>query len=208
MTSGVDRALGPLNVSRETLDKLERYTEHLTRWNTRINIVSARSLEHVWTRHIADTAQLYSLAPKGAGRWVDLGSGGGLPGLVAAILADGDGSATEFVLVEADRRKSAFLRSAARACGISVRVISERAEDIPPLDAHVLSARALAPLSQLLVYAERHLAKSGTALFPKGVKYRDELKLALESWQFRCEEFPSRTEPGAVLLGLGDIRRA
>lgn len=195
------------DVSRETIERLEVYVDLLTKWNPRINLVSRDSLPEVWTRHMADSAQLFPLAPHPLEHWADLGSGGGFPGLVIAILACEHGSPEKTTLVESDQRKAAFLRTVIRETGAKAVVQSERAEKIPPLGADILTARALASLSDLLHHAERHLKPGGIALFPKGERWEKELREARESWRFEHEVVRSKTEPKAVILRMEGIAR-
>lgn len=195
------------DVSRETQDRLEIYADLLTAWTKKINLISASTVPDVWTRHISDSAQLYCLAPKDWRVWADLGSGGGLPGMVIAILAAVD-PAREVVLIESDTRKCAFLRTAIRETGVNARVVQSRVETLDPILADVLSARALASLTVLLGYAQRHLSADGVALLPKGKKAQAELDEALERWTFACEKHPSETDAGGVILSIGDVKRA
>lgn len=195
------------DVSRETLDRLRTYEALLKKWNPAINLVSRNSLENAWERHFRDSAQIFNLAPAGAAHWADLGSGGGFPGLVVAALAAEKAPDMKVTLVESDGRKATFLRTAAREMGLTVDVVNERIEVLPPLAADVISARALAPLAQLLAFAERHLTHGGTALFQKGAAYTDEIAEALASWRFEVQKIPSRTESGAVILSIGGIAR-
>lgn len=195
-------------VSRETLERLKIYHGLLCQWNPAINLVAPASLASAWDRHFLDSAQIFDLCAKDtAGLWLDLGSGGGFPGLVVAILAAEENAAIHVTLVEADQRKAAFLRNAARETGIAVRVIAERIEAVEPLGATVVSARALAPMGELLAYAERHLAAGGVAILPKGARWSDELARALEKWRFAYEKHPSTTDPDAVVLKIGEIAR-
>lgn len=190
------------DVSRETLEQLDIYADLLKSWNRKINLVSPKTLDVLWTRHFLDSQQL--LAHSGpVAHWVDLGSGGGFPGAVVAILA-GEGQKT--TLIESDQRKSAFLRTLAReTCGFDV--ISKRIEEAEPQAADVVSARALASLSDLLPYIQRHLSLGGRALLPKGRKAQEEINQALEHWRFDCETYPSTTDPDAIVLALGEIER-
>ena len=186
-----------------TTGRLDAFTDLLLRWNARINLVADRDAEAVRTRHIADSLQLLPLLPAGDGPVGDLGSGGGFPGLVLAIA-----SRRPFHLVESDRRKAAFLTEAAAQLGLShVRVHPTRIEAarLPPLAA--LTARALAPLPDLLAHAAQLLAAGGIALFPKGRSAEDELTAALMHWKLRVERFTSRTAPDATILRLSEIRR-
>ncbi len=207
MTTEALRDIG-LGVSRETLDRLEHYAALIQRWTPRVNLVAASTLDSLWTRHILDSAQIFPLAPPTARTWADLGSGAGLPGIVMAILAAEKRPALSVHLVESDRRKAVFLRTAIRETGINASVHVARAETLGPLHADVVSARALAPLDTLLDLAERHLAPEGVALFPKGANWRSEVDTALARRRFRCEDVPSVTAPDAVILKIGDIARA
>lgn len=195
------------DVSRETAGRLAEYAALLRAWNPKINLVSKQTLADLETRHLADSAQLLALAPAEATTWADLGSGGGFPGLVVAILAAEQRPALRVTLVESDQRKAVFLRAVAQRTAVPVTVLAERIESVPPLKSDVLSARALAPLTSLLDHAHRHLRAGGTALFPKGANWRVEVDEALERWRFRCENLPSATSPEGAILRIGDIHR-
>lgn len=195
------------DVSRETIDRLACHGALLTKWNPRINLVSAASLADYWSRHVLDSMQLFSLRPAQARVWVDIGTGGGFPGLVVAILAAEQEPEMRVTLVESDHRKAAFLSQAIRATGVTAQVIAARAEDIPRRDADVISARAVAPLDRLLKLVERHLATGGRALLPKGAAVEDELRLALEYWRFDLHKIASVTNPEAAILSIGDLSR-
>lgn len=194
-----------VDVSRETLDRLESFEAHLRKWTPRINLVAPNTLPQLWTRHIVDSAQLFAHAPKTARHWVDLGSGGGLPGLVCAILAQQHLPDCRFTLIESDKRKSAFLMTTAHALGVPVTVLAQRVEAVPPQSADVVSARALAPLRDLLALVQRHLAEDGVALLPKGRNWAEELAAARAEWQFSVRAELSQTDPDARLLKLKDI---
>lgn len=194
------------DVSRETMERLSTYSALVEKWNPRINLVSRSTISDLWDRHFRDSAQIFSLAPTFL-NWVDLGSGGGFPGLVCAILAAETRPDAKFTLVESDTRKSVFLRTVIRETGISATVLSERIEAVPPLQADVLSARALADLTKLLEFTVRHRQESGIALFPKGVNWEKEIRSARDSWLFDVEAIKSETESGAVILRIGGISR-
>jgi 16S rRNA (guanine(527)-N(7))-methyltransferase RsmG len=190
-------------VSRETEARLRAYLGLLLAWNPRINLVARAPEAVLWERHVRDSWQLLPLLPP-RGPLADLGSGGGLPGIVLAI-----GRAEETHLVEADRRKAAFLIEASRALGLAhVRVHPARIEalTLPPLAA--LTARALAPLGELLPHAARLLAPGGVAVFPKGRTAEAELTAAAPDWFMRVERFASRTDPDATILRLSEVRPA
>lgn len=187
-------------VSRETTERLKELQALVTKWNPAVNLIGKSTLGSLWDRHIVDSAQIYGLGMP-TGRWIDLGSGGGFPGLVIACLAAGKSDPLSVILVESDQRKAAFLRTASAQLGLSTTVISERAERIPPLNAQTISARALAALPTLLGYAERHVATAGRCLFPKGSSWKEEVELARHEWHFDLKAYPSRTDPlGAILV--------
>lgn len=198
--------LDRLNVSRETMQRLEVFEQVILKWNPKINLVSRTSLEELWTRHIIDSIQVYRSAPK-TSKWVDLGSGGGFPGLMVAILAKDEAPNTAVTLIESDQRKSVFLRTAARECGVKVEVLSQRIEKVTPQNTQVLSARALTDLNGLLGFTHRHLDIDGIALFPKGVTWKKELDEARRHWRFEVEPITSLTEPDAVILKVKGVAR-
>jgi 16S rRNA (guanine527-N7)-methyltransferase len=205
--TGREAFLAASDVSRETLARLDSYAALLEKWNPSINLVSKSTLPELWTRHFLDSAQILELAPEEAKSWVDLGTGGGFPGMIVAILAAGSRPGLRVTCVESDLRKATFLRTVAREAGIAAEVIARRIEEVPPLGADVVSARALAPLADLLAHAHRHLKPGGVALFPKGASHAEEVARALETWSFRLDTYPSKTDPEAIVLKLGDIRR-
>lgn len=204
-----DRAVvGGVSVSRETFEDLRTFEGLVRKWTPAINLVSKSTVAGLWDRHIADSAQVFSLCPGAAEHWVDLGSGGGFPGLVVAIIAREKQPGLRFTLVEADQRKATFLRQAAKALSLPVTVRSERIESLEPLEADVLSARALAALPDLLQLAALHLRPSGTALFPKGSAHLDEVAEARKAWTFDMDTRPSLSDPQAAILVIRNIQRA
>ena len=199
-------------VSRETLGRIETYSAELLRWNPRINLVAHGDESRVWARHVEDSLQLLALMPDGlaqgmgkdgAAQAVDLGSGGGFPGMVLAI-ASGAG----FVLIESDARKAAFLREAARLAAAPVRVLAQRIEAAAPQGAMLVTARALAPLPRLLPLVARHLAPGGTALLMKGAGHDRELTDAAAHWHMDVMRHPSRTDPDGTILRVTELRPA
>ncbi|MDZ4312273.1 MAG: 16S rRNA (guanine(527)-N(7))-methyltransferase RsmG [Cypionkella sp.] len=197
-----------LNVSRETLERLFDYCELVEKWNPAINLVSKAGIADLWHRHLLDSAQLIQHIPFQGKLWCDLGSGGGFPGMVLAILAKELHPGTNMVLVESDRRKSVFLLEAARLLDVAVSVKTQRIEDLEPQNADVLTARALAPLSSLCDFAFRHLKPEGVAIFPKGAAAAREVQDAKQLWRFDLEQAQSHTDPAALVLALRGIRHA
>jgi 16S rRNA (guanine527-N7)-methyltransferase len=190
------------DVSRETLDRLAKYVELLNSWTRRINLVGRDTLGDVWRRHILDSAQLFPLIPRQARRLVDLGSGAGLPGLVLAIMG-----VPEVHLIESDGRKAVFLREAVRVTGAAAIIHAQRIDRVPVFAADVVTARALAPLSELLAISERFLDSQTVCLFPKGRMVEEELTEAAKAWHIRLDRQPSLTDPSGCILRLEAIAR-
>jgi 16S rRNA (guanine527-N7)-methyltransferase len=184
------------------------FCDLVRKWNPRINLVSAATLDHLDSRHLQDSAQVAAYLPPVVKHLVDVGSGGGFPGLVlAAILADREPTC-QVSLVEVDARKATFLREAARHMGLRIEVHNRRVEDIGALDANVVTARALAPLSRLLNWCVPHLARDGTLLLPKGRGYEDEVANARTAgWDFLLDIHASVTGGGGVILCLSQVAR-
>jgi 16S rRNA (guanine527-N7)-methyltransferase len=187
-------------VSRETRQRLAAYVDLLLRWQRTIHLISQHDVAQVWTRHIDDALQLLPLIPPGTDRGIDLGSGAGLPGLVLAIA-----TGIPFDLIEADHRKAAFLREAARLTAAPATVHATRIEAAAIPRAPLITARALAPLDTLLGWAAPLLAPGGTCLFPKGRGVEDELTAAAARWHMHVLRTPSRTDPSATILRISEI---
>jgi 16S rRNA (guanine527-N7)-methyltransferase len=191
-------------ISREIREKLETYEILLKRWQKTINLVAPGTLNDVWHRHFADSAQLWPLRPPDAKIWLDLGSGAGFPGLVLAILAS-EARQTRHILVESDSRKAAFLREVARETGVAVDILCMRIEN-PETHAKIgvadcVTARALAPLTRLVAIAAPYFVSSTLGFFLKGREVAAEIEKAAQDWQFAFELIPSVTEEdGRVVL--------
>jgi 16S rRNA (guanine527-N7)-methyltransferase len=201
------RALSLTPVSRETLDRLDRFVGVLLEWQQRMNLIASSTEPKLWTRHIADSLQLLALAPQ-ARIWVDLGTGAGFPGVVlACALADVAGAQVH--LVERSTKKAAFLREAVHATGAPAEVHAVRLVDFVeslavPVD--VVTARALAPLAALLA-GTYPLLKTGTlGLFPKGQDVDAELTEAAKCWSIQSSLAPSLTDPRAKIVCITGIR--
>lgn len=207
---GIDdraRVLAAAHVSRETAERLDLYVDQLRRWQSVKNLVGPATLDAVWTRHVADALQLLDLAPDAA-TWLDLGSGAGIPGLILAI-AGRERSGFSVDLIESNARKCAFLTEAARLTEAPARVRNLRIEE--GIDAHrgvaVVCARAVAPLAQLLAWAEPLLTTGTTGLFPKGRDVDAELTDAARRWRFDYDLVPSRTESDARIVRVTALSR-
>jgi len=195
-----------VDVSRETAARLEALVATLRRWQKAINLVGRGSVGGVWVRHVLDSAQLQPLVPAAARRLTDLGSGAGFPGLVLAALRPD----LDVTLIEADARKAAFLSEAARQMELpkSPTVLIGRIEAVPAAPADVLTARALAPLGQLLDWADRHRTDTAICVFHKGKGWQGELTEAMKDWEIPYKSFTSVTDRDAVILRLGPYKSA
>ena len=194
------------NVSRETLARLKLFVSLLGDWNARMNLVSAKSLGEVWKRHVWDSAQLFPLLPPGTKSLVDLGSGAGFPALVLAIQLAERQAGARIVLYEAIAKKCRFLEEVAARIGIPVEVRNARIEAARPEPFDVVTARACAPLSQLLSYAAIFQDKNTRCLFLKGQSVGAELTEANKSWSMTVEQHPSRSDPTGVILDIRELR--
>lgn len=197
-----------LDVSRETFDKLIAFQALVEKWNPAINLISKNTLVELWHRHILDSAQLIRFCPAQTTTWSDLGSGGGFPGLVVAILAEERFPDLRVTLVESDRRKAVFLSHAVRQLGLRVSVEDSRIEGLQALNSEVVSARALASLSDLLPLVLRHIHPEGIAIFPKGMNATQEVREARTRWSFDFEEHDSFTSSESKILVLRGISYA
>jgi len=201
-------ALRLTRVSRETLERLERYVALLLKWQQTTNLISPATIPNLWTRHVADALQLLDLAPD-ARAWVDFGSGGGFPGIpVACALADRPGATIH--LVESNGKKAAFLREAIRVTGAPAVVHAKRIEDCGDSfgdKVDVVSARALASLNILCDQAFPLIAKAAVGLFPKGQDVAAELTEAAKYWRIEATTVPSRTSPDGCIVVVKRLER-
>jgi 16S rRNA (guanine527-N7)-methyltransferase len=189
------------NVSRETMGRFDILVAQTKRWQRAINLISQSTLDEIWHRHIADSAQLFALAPPDARSWADLGAGGGYPGLVIAAMAQEKRPDLTVTLVESDRRKAAFLAETARSMGLGIELCACRIEALGPERVFdVITARALAPLHELLVLARPHLAPGGTMIFPKGKAADAEIARLPAIDQGTIERIASKTDSAATIL--------
>ena len=194
-------------VSRETFDRLSILAERLRQWQTKTNLVAPSTLDSIWQRHIADSLQCISIMPA-ATKWLDLGSGGGFPGLViAACMAEIPNA--QVTLVESNRKKAAFLRQVNRQMESNAWIIAERIEDLEfnVSAPQIVTARALAPLADLLTLASPWLFAGATALLHKGREYREELEQCHDKWGFDLLIHPSKVDEQSVLLEISNLSR-
>ncbi|MGE0251120.1 MAG: 16S rRNA (guanine(527)-N(7))-methyltransferase RsmG [Dongiaceae bacterium] len=184
-----------LNVSRGTLEKFFTYEQLLKKWNSKINLVSASTLDDFWGRHILDSGQLIHHLPPHTRILVDLGSGAGFPGMVLAIMG-----VQEVHLIEADAKKCAFLENVSRETLTDVIIHQDRIENLRNIEADVITARALADVPTLLNYSKNFVKKDTVGLFLKGEQVESELTAKSDSWQVVIEKIPSiSSTTGSVL---------
>jgi 16S rRNA (guanine527-N7)-methyltransferase len=207
-TSDKAAALKLTPVSRETEARLQRYVDLLLEWQAKTNLVAPSTLPNLWTRHISDSLQLLSLAPS-AVMWADLGSGGGFPGIMLACgLAETPGAMVH--LIERNAKKAAFLREALRVTGSPGTVhLSDIGDSVDRITGKVdcVTARALAPLHQLIGYAEPLVRQGAKALFLKGQDVEAELTEATKYWNIKPQLHSSRTGGHGWIVELDQIER-
>jgi 16S rRNA (guanine527-N7)-methyltransferase len=199
-------------VSRETISRLEIYHRLLVKWQAKTNLVAPSTLHHFWDRHVADSLQLIDLST-GTRNWTDIGSGGGFPGMVIAIvmeqIRDVDGSTPRVCLVESIGKKCAFLRQVANECGVQAEISKTRIESATKqlLQASVVTARALASTEKLLTLTEGAILGERKALFHKGRGYEKELADCRGKWRFDLLVHPSRIDAESVVLEISNAIR-
>ncbi len=208
MTDGREALADIIAVSRETEERLAAYVALLKKWQSAENLIAPSTLPDIWRRHVADSAQLVALFPE-ARQWLDLGSGAGFPGLVVAILG-AQHNGTMVHLIESNRKKCAFLRAAIRETQAPAIVHEGRIESLigswsEPVDR--ISARALAPLGELLRLAAPLMGVGVPAAFHKGQDFVREIGEATQSWVFDLVKHESRVGDGGAILDIGRLRR-
>ncbi len=207
--TSVDKPLTPhkfaaiSSVSRETLDRLKLYVDLLLKWQKSVRLIGPATVKDIWLRHILDSAQLLTLIPPQARNFVDFGSGAGLPGFVLAVLGVSD-----VHLIESNARKCAFLRAAATLTDTAVTIHNTRIESLTNLSADTISARALAPLDDLLNLAEPYLIPSTVCIFSKGKGVKQELTCVMKNWNMEIECIQSKTDASGTIIRLEKINRA
>jgi 16S rRNA (guanine527-N7)-methyltransferase len=197
------------NVSRETFELLVAYVDELLRWQKIHNLISQHTISQIWERHIADSLQIISLAPENSLKWIDIGAGAGLPGIVVAI-ALRDRIAFEMHLIDSHQRKCAFLNAIIHRLKIPVRVHPQRIETVLPqlpFQADVLSARALCSLDELFGFVSLCPLLPQRMLFLKGKRIDIEIKNAEHSWQFNYSLIPSASQSDGCILSILDLKK-
>ena len=201
------RGLPELDVSRETLGALEHFEDLVVLWNPSVNLISNSSVSDLWSRHIVDSAQLFLFTLPDEGVWLDVGSGGGFPGIVVSIIAKELAPGLRVVLVESDKRKCVFLRTVIRELGLSVKVINDRIENVKFDEVVYLSARALRNLNSLLFIVENNVSRETVCVFPKGRSYKKELVESHKNWKFDLNLIDSITSEDSKVIVLRGLER-
>jgi len=194
------------NVSRETVEKLEAFEKLVVKWTQKINLIAPSTISDIRNRHTLDSLQLFAVRDD-LGSWLDLGSGGGFPGIVIAIALQEHSSSAAVTLVESDNRKCVFLRQAARQLDLSINVLNTRTEQLEKHNSKTVTARALAPLPKLIGYAQPHLDPDGVLLTPKGQNWKKEVEAAQVRWSFDYDVVKSESDENAVVLKLSNIEQ-
>ncbi|MGO4909776.1 16S rRNA (guanine(527)-N(7))-methyltransferase RsmG [Pseudorhodobacter sp. W20_MBD10_FR17] len=194
-----------INVSRETVEMLKTYEQLVRKWNPTINLASKQSMAELWSRHIVDSAQIFPHIPEASKLCLDVGSGGGFPGIVLATISTALSQDRQFILVESDQRKATFLRQVIRSLKLKAEVRSDRIEALDKIGADFFTARALAPLSKLLVFAQQHLNPQGISIFPKGENHLEEIREAQKLFRFDYQLIQSVTDPKSAILKIHGI---
>ncbi len=213
--TGPQKLASVFNVSRETLERLECYVELLRKWQKAVNLIAPSTLDEVWHRHVGDSAQFVDIlresdSAKKSGIWLDMGSGAGFPGLVAAIMLSQDFD-YQFHLVESNGRKCAFLSDVVRHLNLPVEIFNERVEDyacnLQGKRFSIVSARALTSLDGLLALSEPFLSDETVAYFFKGREVASEVELAEQNWAFVQKQLPSCTSTDGCILEIKNLVR-
>lgn len=202
-----DRLFDEIDVSRETMQRLVAFQDLIVKWNPTINLVAKSTIADIWDRHIRDSVQFLCQSNSTPQHWVDLGSGGGLPGIVVSILLSEKSPDTIVTFIESDTRKCVFLRNVIRELSLNAKVENSRIEQTPPQNADVISARALADLTTLLELAERHAAPDTELIFAKGRSWQNEVAIAQKTWRFDLDVYKSKTEENAAILRIKGLYR-
>lgn len=192
-----------LNVSRETFDQIEAYLALLQKWQPKINLIANSTVPDIWQRHVWDSAQLVGHIPTTARTILDVGSGGGFPGLILAILGE-----ARVHLVESDQRKSIFLQTVIRELALNAEVHNARLETLPPMAPDIITARALAPVEKLLDWLQPQLETGPDCLFLKGARVEEELTILASYPNITASTFQSASSADGVVLKLSFTKNA
>jgi 16S rRNA (guanine527-N7)-methyltransferase len=201
-----DELVARFNVSRETLLALESYEALIKKWAHQINLIGPSTINHFWTRHVLDCAQLLPLSGSGTTKAADFGTGAGLPGLILARLLQDQVDHGQMILVEASAKRCGFLREGARTLGVNVKIIQEKIETVMPEKVDFVTARAFAPLTKLLEYSYPWSQQGARLVFFKGEDVQREIDQASTNWTFQSRVTPSITDSRGCLVEIEDLK--
>ena len=196
------------HVSRETFDILSRYVNILTEWQSKMNLVSPKSLDQIWTRHVADSAQLCAHLNSDSKLVYDIGSGAGFPAIVLAVMSKAEHRDTKFKLIESITKKTVYLNAVKTELELNnIEIINARTENLKLPPADIITARAVAALDKLLGFAFSFTSKNTILLLPKGKTYQEEVLEAKKHWRFDFEIIQNMVEPEGVILKISNLRK-
>ena len=196
------------NVSRETFKTLSDFVDILTNWQAKMNLISSKSLPEIWTRHIADSLELYQYLNADAKRVYDIGSGAGFPAIVLAIAAQGEKRQTSFKLIESITKKTLYLNDVKNKLGLkNVEIINDRSENLKLPPANFVTARAVANLSKLFSLALPLTDKKTVLILPKGKTYQEEIVEAKKNWVFDVIVKKNQVSDDGVVLIVSNLRK-
>lgn len=195
------------NVSRETINDLENYKTLVLEWNERFNLISKSSVNYIWDRHIIDSLQLYEYLKDDDVLLYDFGSGAGFPAIVLSIVAKEKNPNLKIVLIESIKKKATFLEEVKNRLNLNIDVVNDRIENIKKIKVNVITSRAMASLNKLLEYANPFCNKKTRLIFPKGIKWEEELKEAKKNWIFDYNVIGSKTDETGHIFIISNLRR-
>lgn len=195
-------------VSRETFLQLEQFVVLLKEWNEKINLVSHKSIDDVWCRHVLDSAQLVNYIPDNTKLLLDIGSGSGFPAIVLAIMLQAKYPELKLILVESITKKAVYLKDVCAKLGLAnVFVENDRVENIVFKNVDIITARAVAALDVLCGYAYKAGNKRTKMLLLKGKSYNTEHEAALQKWQYNIHVHKNEYSEEGVILEITNIRK-
>lgn len=204
----IEEELLKYNVSRETLAKIRRFVDLLTKWNQKMNLVSKNSLADIWQRHVLDSAQLIDYLPQSINHILDIGSGSGFPAMVLAIMLSEQKPQCRITMVESITKKTVYLNDVRAKLGLNnVEILNGRVENIVFKIPQIITARAVAGLDVLCGYAHKVGGKNTELLLLKGKNYSLELVEAQKHWEFECKVYPNKYSENGVVLKIADLRK-
>ena len=196
------------NVSRETFKKISDFITVLKEWQSKMNLVSSQSINEIWTRHIADSYQLFQFISNDTKTVYDIGSGAGFPAIILAIAAQGANYETRFSLIESITKKTVYLNDVKEKLGLkNVDIYNARSESLKLKPADIITARAVAALDKLFELSYTLADKKTVFYLLKGQSYKEELEQAKKHWQFKTEVIQSSTSENGVILKITELEK-